>query len=140
MELSTTEIWDFETSQLRDFWTLEDFFLPFHPKPFLLEFQVFRLHNIVLRVHYDHQGTHHPCSRGGPRGEILESNTWPNQMGDTCHVLTSVLIIQRFLNHLHVEHIPCVHVFSSDVSKPYHFGTSDLDGFFTLAHSISSKH
>jgi hypothetical protein len=27
------------------------------------------------------------------RGEILEENTWPNQVGDTCHVLTDISII-----------------------------------------------
>jgi hypothetical protein len=29
-----------------------------------------------------------------PRGEILEADTWPNQVGDMCHVLTDFSILQ----------------------------------------------
>jgi hypothetical protein len=28
------------------------------------------------------------------RGEILEADTWPNQVGDTCHILTDLSILQ----------------------------------------------
>jgi hypothetical protein len=34
-----------------------------------------------------------------PRGEILEVDTWPNQAGDTCHVLTDISIFHRFKTH-----------------------------------------
>jgi hypothetical protein len=29
-----------------------------------------------------------------PRGEILEVDTWPNQVGDMCHILTGFSILQ----------------------------------------------
>jgi hypothetical protein len=29
-----------------------------------------------------------------PCGEILEADTWPNQAGDTCHILTDISILQ----------------------------------------------
>jgi len=76
-------------------------------------------------------GSHHPCTRGGRHGKILESNMWNTQTGDTCHVLLGISIIQRFLNHWHVAHIPCFHIILSDISKPWHFETSDLESLYT---------
>jgi hypothetical protein len=71
----------------------------------------------------------HPCSRGGLHGKIIEADTWPTQMGDMCHVLSGISIIQRFLTHWHMAHIPCVHVISSDVSRPRHFWISGFSSF-----------
>jgi len=38
-----------------------------------------------------HQGPHRPHSREVPRGRILEVDTWPNQAGYMCHVLTGII-------------------------------------------------
>jgi hypothetical protein len=34
-----------------------------------------------------------------PCGEILEVDMWPNQAGETCHVLTDISILHRFKMH-----------------------------------------
>jgi hypothetical protein len=47
-----------------------------------------------------HQGPHRPYSRKVPHGGILEADMWPNQVGDTCHVLTGIINIRRVHNSL----------------------------------------
>jgi hypothetical protein len=59
-----------------------------------------------------------------PHGEMMEKDTWPNQVGDMCHVLINFSIFQKLKSYWHVAHIPCVHVILGDVCKPHHFRDS----------------
>jgi hypothetical protein len=64
------------TSDLQEFLTQHNLL---HLSP--LECLVSRLHNMF------------------PHGKILEVDTWPNQAGDMCHVLTNLSILQMFKSY-----------------------------------------
>jgi hypothetical protein len=85
-------------SGLREFFTQRNLS---HISP--LECLVFKLHDL------------------SPHGKILEADTWPNQEGDTCHVLTDTPILHMLKNYRQVAHVPCVHIIQGDVRKPHHF-------------------
>ena len=55
-----------------------------------------------------------------PRGEILEVDTWTNQAGAMCHVLTNFSLLQMHKTYWHMAHIP------GDVRNPCHFRNSRI--------------